>query len=281
MAAMTANSSRARRLRPRAMRRHDGPSVRTTRRRRRAPRPRASARTDRRLLGHVPPAVVTKQVVRDMDAVEALVRLARSRRRSALPALAPSSAGGRWSRRSRDQWQGRHPARDRTRRPASSEAAADPAHEVSGCALPYERRPRPRLGSQASPGSHTSRFRRDRQGSPPHNSGVVQPHRHDLGADDIVNGITTSKEATLAQCLRALPDDEALAIADSAARAGDLALLARVAAYGLGVAAQRGFGSKVAEARGRRGRTPSSPSCGRSPTASTASTSSPSGSSHR
>lgn len=61
-------------------------------------------------------------------------------------------------------------------------------------------------------------------------------HRAELGPDD-VSGIATSRELTLMQCLRSLPDDEALAIADSALRHGEDATLRRV------VASVRGAGS--------------------------------------
>lgn len=46
-------------------------------------------------------------------------------------------------------------------------------------------------------------------------------HRADLGPDDVAEGVATSRELTLLQCLRSLPEDEALAIADSALRAGE------------------------------------------------------------
>ncbi|WP_157558938.1 DUF559 domain-containing protein [Nocardioides sp. Soil774] len=54
-------------------------------------------------------------------------------------------------------------------------------------------------------------------------------HRADLGPDDVC-GVATSREITLLQCLRLLPYDEALAIADSALRHGEDATLRRVAA---------------------------------------------------
>jgi hypothetical protein len=57
----------------------------------------------------------------------------------------------------------------------------------------------------------------------------VVVHRADLGPDDI-SGIATSRELTLLQCLRSLPDDEALAVADSALRHGEAATLRRVLA---------------------------------------------------
>jgi hypothetical protein len=58
---------------------------------------------------------------------------------------------------------------------------------------------------------------------------AVVLHRRDLGPDDVSAG-ATSRELTLAQCLRLLPYDEALVIADSALRNGEHATLARAAA---------------------------------------------------
>lgn len=54
-------------------------------------------------------------------------------------------------------------------------------------------------------------------------------HRADLTADDITDG-ATSRELTLTQCLRLLPYDEALVIADSALRQGEHATLRRAVA---------------------------------------------------
>ena len=59
-------------------------------------------------------------------------------------------------------------------------------------------------------------------------SGIVI-HRGDLHVDDL-SGIATSRELTLLQCLRNLPDDEALVIADSALRHGEGPTLKRVLA---------------------------------------------------
>jgi very-short-patch-repair endonuclease len=56
----------------------------------------------------------------------------------------------------------------------------------------------------------------------------VDLHRADLTSDEI-DGIATNKEVTLTQCLRSLPFGEGLAVADSAARHGERALLRRVA----------------------------------------------------
>ena len=50
----------------------------------------------------------------------------------------------------------------------------------------------------------------------------VHLHWADLTEDDIREGVVTSRERTLVDCLRALPFDEALAVADSALRADDI-----------------------------------------------------------
>lgn len=67
--------------------------------------------------------------------------------------------------------------------------------------------------------------------------GVVL-HRRDLGPDDVSGG-ATSRDVTLEQCLRLLPYDEALVIADSALRHGEHASLARAAALVRGRGQQR------------------------------------------
>ena len=54
----------------------------------------------------------------------------------------------------------------------------------------------------------------------------VVVHRADLAADDVQDG-ATSRELTLTQCLRLLPYDEALVIADCALRHGEHATLRR------------------------------------------------------
>jgi very-short-patch-repair endonuclease len=56
----------------------------------------------------------------------------------------------------------------------------------------------------------------------------IELHRDDLHPDDI-DGIATSKGFTLTQCLRTSTWDAALAVADSALRAGKSSLLRRVA----------------------------------------------------
>jgi very-short-patch-repair endonuclease len=60
--------------------------------------------------------------------------------------------------------------------------------------------------------------------------GRVHLHRGDLEADDIAAGIATSRDLTLTQCLRSLPDVDALVVADSALRHGEQATLRRVVA---------------------------------------------------
>lgn len=59
---------------------------------------------------------------------------------------------------------------------------------------------------------------------------AITPHYGNLGPDDAPDGVATSRELTLAQCLRQLPDDEALVIADSALRHGEETTLRRAAA---------------------------------------------------
>ena len=59
---------------------------------------------------------------------------------------------------------------------------------------------------------------------------LVELHRNDLLPDDISGGIATGRELTLLQCMRSLPDDDALCVADSALRAGEHASLKRVLA---------------------------------------------------
>lgn len=73
----------------------------------------------------------------------------------------------------------------------------------------------------------------------------VNLHRGDLGADDITAGIATSRELTLTQCLRSLPDVDALVVADSALRHGEQATLRRVMAnvQGAGRAKVRRIGA--------------------------------------
>lgn len=64
---------------------------------------------------------------------------------------------------------------------------------------------------------------------PAHRRAEVVLHRRDLRCEERL-GIATSREVTLTQCMRSLPEEEALAVADSALRHGHRALLAKVAA---------------------------------------------------
>jgi very-short-patch-repair endonuclease len=69
---------------------------------------------------------------------------------------------------------------------------------------------------------------RRRRKIPPEKRCSVKLHYYDLLPEDIADGIATSKELTLLQCLRQLPFDDALAVADSALRDGEQAMLRRV-----------------------------------------------------
>lgn len=70
-------------------------------------------------------------------------------------------------------------------------------------------------------------FRRKRRPTPKQRKGVVA-HWFDLPVDSVVDGQVTTKSQTLIDCLRHLPFDEALAIADSALRAQDISPAALV-----------------------------------------------------
>jgi very-short-patch-repair endonuclease len=66
------------------------------------------------------------------------------------------------------------------------------------------------------PATHITVPRKRRIAQPPR----VEVHRADLRQDEVVEGIATSARRTLVDCLRVLPRDEGLAIADSALRHG-------------------------------------------------------------
>lgn len=73
-----------------------------------------------------------------------------------------------------------------------------------------------------------------RKRNPPTTSDLV-PHFRDLLPDEVSGGIATDVEVTLDQCLRQLPFDEALVVADSALRHGVTpSTLRRVAATARG-----------------------------------------------
>jgi hypothetical protein len=76
---------------------------------------------------------------------------------------------------------------------------------------------------------------RKRRLRPGQAEGVVV-HYRSLTADDL-DGMATSREATLLHCLRELPFDAALAVADSALRDGERAMLRRVGATARGAGA--------------------------------------------
>ncbi len=139
-----------------------------------------------------------------------------------------------------------HPARNRYTLSSADEAVRI-AHEVSGILCLTSAALHHGWAVKQIPERPHVSFRRNRKLTAAQLR-IVEPHRHDLTREEIVDGVATSKEVTLAQCLRSLPDDEALAIADSAARAGDLAVLARVGATASGRGAER-IRRRASEAR--------------------------------
>ena len=178
----------------------------------------------------------------DVDATEALVRLGGVATWAQLRGCAPRSSIERAVREGTVL----HPARDRYTLSSLDEAVAT-AHQVSGILCLTSAALHHGWAVKQVPDKPHVSFRRNRNLTPAQLS-LVHSHRHDLMPDMVVDGIVTSKEVTLIHCLRSLPDDEALAIADSAARAGELAMLARAAALASGRGAARIRG-KAAEAR--------------------------------
>lgn len=178
----------------------------------------------------------------DLDVAEALARLGGVATWSQLRGQVTRSALERAVR----EGEVLHPARDRYTLPSADEAIRI-AHQVSGILCLASAALHHGWAVKQVPEKPHVSFRRNRNLTPAQLS-LVQPHRHDLTPDMIIDGIVTSKEVTLVQCLRALPDDEALVIADSVARAGELAMLARVAVLASGRGAAR-VRDKAAEAR--------------------------------
>lgn len=128
-------------------------------------------------------------------------------------------------------------ARGRYALPTVDEAVAV-AHRLSGVLCLASGALHHGWATKAVPERAQVSFPRDRRLTAEQQS-LVDAHRHDLAPDEVIDGIVTSKELTLVHCLRNLPEDEALAIADSAARSGDHAALARVAAIRTGRGAAR------------------------------------------
>ncbi|HEX4189856.1 MAG TPA: hypothetical protein VHZ06_02595 [Marmoricola sp.] len=85
-------------------------------------------------------------------------------------------------------------------------------------------------------------FARTRHIEPPLRRRLV-PHWADFAAGDVRNGVTT-KRRTLVDCMRMLPWDESVPIADSAIRSGDVdqAGLRRIATEMLGCGRARAIG---------------------------------------
>lgn len=176
------------------------------------------------------------------DPVEALQRLGGVSTRAQLVAAVPRHALEAAVREGKVL----RPARDRYTLPSTDEAVRI-AHEVTGILCLASAALMHGWAVKEVPDKPHVSFRRNRKLTPAQQR-LVHPHRHTLAPSDVVDGIVTSKEVTLTQCLRSLPDDEALAVADSAARAGELAILARVAASATGRGAER-IRAKVREAR--------------------------------
>lgn len=139
-----------------------------------------------------------------------------------------------------------HLARDRYASPQVAHARAI-AHQVSGVLCLTSAAQQHGWGILREPDKPHVSFARNRRLTTEQRA-VVEVHRFTLGPDDVVDGVT-SKEATLLACLRTLPDDEALAVADSAARAGDVDVLRRVGKLAQGWGASR-VRNLVARARG-------------------------------
>lgn len=169
----------------------------------------------------------------DLRAAEALVRLGGVATRGQLLLAVPRSALERAVR----EGEILHTARNRYTLPSVDEAIRL-AHQVSGVLCLSSAALQHGWAVKQVPVQPHVSFPRNRNLTATQRH-LVCPHRHDLRPDEIVDGIVTSKEVTLTQCLRSLPDDEALVIGDSAARAGELALLARLAATASGRGAAR------------------------------------------
>lgn len=94
----------------------------------------------------------------------------------------------------------------------------------------------------------------------PRNRAVKQEgvtiHRRDLPAGAVVDGIVTSRVQTVLDCARTLPFDEALAVADSALRAGGLTHNELVAAARRGPRSGRARVLRVVEAADERAANP-------------------------
>ncbi|WP_216656409.1 endonuclease domain-containing protein [Nocardioides marmotae] len=121
---------------------------------------------------------------------------------------------------------------------ASADAAIATAHGLSGVLCLTSAALHHGWAVKTVPGRPHVAVPRNRRVTPAQRA-LADVHRAAHGPDDLVDGIVTSKDVTLVQCLRALPFDEALAIADSAARAGDVAALRRAARLARGAGAAR------------------------------------------
>jgi very-short-patch-repair endonuclease len=118
---------------------------------------------------------------------------------------------------------------------SSTDAAVVAAHRLSGVLTLESAALRHGWAVKTVGGPPHVAVPRNRRIRPGQATGVVI-HYRDLTADD-VDGDVTSREATLLHCLRELSFDAALAVADSALRDGERAMLRRVAAEARGAGA--------------------------------------------
>lgn len=97
-------------------------------------------------------------------------------------------------------------------------AAASAAHRVTGTLCLESAAMHHGWGVKVVPDRPQIAVPRNRKLAPDQKAGL-DIRRHTL-ADDDIDGLATSRDRTLVDCLRLLPDDRALAVADSALREG-------------------------------------------------------------
>jgi very-short-patch-repair endonuclease len=120
---------------------------------------------------------------------------------------------------------------------ASADAAVAAAHRLSGVLTLESAAIRHGWAVKTIDGPPHVAVPRNRRVRPGQADGVVI-HYRELSQDDVDDDVT-SREATLLHCLRELPFDAALAVADSALRDGERMMLRRVAMTARGAGAAR------------------------------------------
>lgn len=121
---------------------------------------------------------------------------------------------------------------------ASTDAAVSTAHALSGVLCLTSAALHHGWAVKTLPERPHVAVARNRRLSPGQRA-QAEVHRASHQPDDLAGGVAMSKDVTLVQCLRSLPFNEALAVADSAARAGDVAALRRAARTARGAGAAR------------------------------------------